>query len=244
MAFYPYTYSQVRVPAGTRQIMVLIESAEFQAAGELYYRVFNSLPSIDYTVNPSTAGYTAISSNNLINVTNNQYVVFSALGKNTSPVSTKVTVVSMPDFSVIGSFTINIQTVAGGDVTPNPSPNWCNISCDIIGTTFIYATDQITGITTPITLRLSGNVSAFAELYYYRDTNPFPVANCGSDSLDPSSYGMLNIYDNDTFTVNPDEYVTFAILNTSLTTGSAQIQIINTSDGNVVLDTFDAAITM
>lgn len=242
MAFYPYTYSQLRVPSGTRQILVLIESTEFQAAGELYYRVFNGLPSIDYTVNPSTAGYTAISSNNLINVTNNQYVVFSALGKNTSPVSTKVSVVSMPDFSLIGSFTISIQTVAG-DVTPNPLPNWCNVSADTLGSTYTYSAAQITGITVPITLRVSGDVSNFGQLYYYRDPSPFSIANCGSDSSSPSSYGMNQINDNGTFVVNPDEYVSFGIESTELITGSVQIQIINVSDGNAVLDTFSASTT-
>jgi len=240
MAFYPYTYSQVKVPAGTRQIMVLIDNKDFQAAAEMYYKVTSTLPSIDKTVDPTTVGYTAISTNNLISVTDNQYVTFSAAGKNTVPIKTAVTVVSMPDFTTIGSFTLSIQTVAGG-ATPDPI-NLCGISGDVLGSTFEYAEARITGITVPITLKLeySGPFTV-GQVYYYTDTNPGP-GNCTTDSFSPSAYTMIPIFPDGTFVVNNNDYVYFGVEPTGLTLGSVTLTLRNLTGGNTILDTFIAQI--
>lgn len=116
------------------------------------------------------------------------------------------------------------------DVTPNPTPNWTDISYNIFNS---YSTQQIQGISTSITLEVS---SAFTQDLYVKIDNTSPFYE---PELTPDDYGFTKIttlpY---TFVVSNNQYITFAC--GGLFSDSATITIKNNSDGATILDTFVA----
>jgi hypothetical protein len=135
--------------------------------------------------------------------------------------------------SITGLSSFVNQGVAA-DVTPN-AVNWANVTYDCITGNFSATERQITGINQTIALKVT-NSSSDGIYYYVSNTQGVIVNGDGTVScIDPPTCGMTYLNHNDTFTVSNNQYVTFA--------GSGQADlytqsVINTSDGNAVLDTF------
>lgn len=235
---YPYTYARMAVPTGTRQILALIESPDFNANADLYYKVDTSFGNYSTANTPVSYGFTALTASNLISVQNNNYVTFSVVGKNIAPVTSKVTVVSMPDFTQLGSFTVNVTVTAGPDPTPNPV-NWGDSYYAYLDGIWTVTSQQLTGFTTtPITLSVtiqpvSGTTP---ELWYAVSATDLAVDWINNQS--PFDQGYVRLFTLDTFDVNPDEWVAFAT-NGGVSAGVATVTVRNVSDGNAILDTFN-----
>lgn len=122
----------------------------------------------------------------------------------------------------------------GGDVTPN-AVDWFGVYYDGFSGSFLYTQRQITGITTPITLRAES--TTVDGVYVYVSNTANVIVN-GDDTLqqDPSLLGMTYLAPNDTFVVSNNQYVTFGATGNSFI---STITIKNTSDSNAVLDTFN-----
>lgn len=240
---YPYTYARMSVPAGTRQILALIEKPDFNTNAELYYKVDTSFN--DYNINntPASYGFTAISSNNLISVQNNNYVTFSVMGKNIAPVTSKVTVVSMPNFAQLGSFTVNVTVSAAPDPTPNPV-NYGEPTYDYFVPSWVQETQLFQGFNVPITLSvaIANTFGTTPELWYWVGLSD-PGTTFYDSYVPPASNGYTKINDGGTFVVNSDEYVSFATNNNSPIMGEAVVTLRNVTDGNISLDTFSIIVT-
>lgn len=127
--------------------------------------------------------------------------------------------------------------VVAVDVTPN-AVNWANITYN--GTLGIYdgTERQITGINQTITLRVTNDASTDGVYYYVSNTSGSIITGGGDgvvNGLDPPSGGMDWLPHNGTFTVSNNQYVTFAASGNAF---DCTHSVINTSDGNAVLDTF------
>ena len=133
------------------------------------------------------------------------------------------------------SFIKKSSAAAGGDVTPN-AVNWSDVSYNNDFGEYVYANQQITGISTTITLQVQIANGSAATLYYYVSNfadDPHPD---GGSILSPTYYGMNSIANNGTFTVSNNQYVTFGV-----ETGCTQTPVVtvkNQSDSNATLDTF------
>ena len=133
------------------------------------------------------------------------------------------------------SICVNAKKGSAADVTPN-AVNWGNVSYDNDIGEYVYANQQITGISTTITLKVEIVNGAGASLYYYVSNfadDPHPG---GGAITSPSGFGMNLIAHNGTFTVSNNQYVTFGVQ-----TGCNQDPVVtvkNQSDSNATLDTF------
>jgi hypothetical protein len=127
---------------------------------------------------------------------------------------------------------LQIQTAAGGggsDVTP-AAVNWGDIS--VAGTR--YTTQQITSISSSITVQLTASGTPGTRLWYKIDTTG-PIYTTGT----PTSYGFTQITSFPiNITVNNNEYLSFGMASAVNRGSSSTITVTNTSDSNTVLDTF------
>jgi hypothetical protein len=107
------------------------------------------------------------------------------------------------------------------NVTPNPTPDWLdNISlspCD-------SNTVQIQGIDTPIVL--------FVDVIYGLDGGTLTVG-VNTTNAYGGTITTVNATPPPTFTVNPNEYVTFRYINGF---GTIIFDVYNQSDSNTILD--------
>ena len=126
-----------------------------------------------------------------------------------------------------------VARAAHSDATPD-AVNWANCGLIVNVTTYVYSAQQITGITTPITLQTVLSVTSFPHLMYkVQSTSTVPASNSA-----PTANSYINILHNGTFTVSNNQWLVFCAkvgntLNTIVTVN-------NTSDGNATLDTFTA----
>ena len=137
--------------------------------------------------------------------------------------------------SGLGSL-INVTAAPpASDYTPN-AVNWSNITYDCISGIFTASERQITGINQTITLRVT-NPTGLDGVYYYVSNTAGDIVSGDGDvpCIDPGSCGMTWLPHNSTFTVSNNQYVTFA---GSGSQDFYQNSVINTSDGNALLDTF------
>jgi hypothetical protein len=130
---------------------------------------------------------------------------------------------------------------AGGNVIPTPSPNWADIDFVPTGRTWTYNKQQIQGIDEVISLRLSSSANPNPENKIYINvslSNP-AWSNGGTSSDDPVTAGFTEVtsfpYD---FTVQPNDYVSFAIWMQESGTYSYTMTVSNESDSGTVIDTF------
>jgi hypothetical protein len=123
----------------------------------------------------------------------------------------------------------------GADNTP-AAVNWSNVSQGGAKTgPWVYSAQQITGISTSITLRVVFSNTGFTNLRYkIQSTGTVPASN---------SAPLTNIYSsashNGTITVSNNQYLVFASQGSS--GQSTTVTVNNTSDSNATLDTFTAS---
>jgi hypothetical protein len=132
--------------------------------------------------------------------------------------------------------------VVGGDVIPN-SVNWGTVWQDDYEASWIYAVKQITGINQTITLKINRTANTGGTLYYKvaGTSLSLPGDNIFDASHPVNDYSMVSIADNGTFTVQNNQWVAFAVVATgSSTSGSFTVTVRNASNGDAILDTFDA----
>lgn len=119
------------------------------------------------------------------------------------------------------------------DVTPN-AVNWANVGYNVLFGEFVYSERRILGINTTITLRVTYTGTG---LYRLVATNSGTVVFAdGTSPDDPVTLGMTPTASNATFTVSNGQYVTFG----STSQSNFTVTVVNTSDGNATLDTFDS----
>ena len=124
----------------------------------------------------------------------------------------------------------------GADNTPD-AVNWGNVQVIPFkksGSIYTYNAQQITGISTSITLKTEFSNTGYLYLYYkIQSTSTVPSSN-----FNPPPQGYTNILHNGTITVSNNEWVVFGV--NKGTTSSSTITVKNTSDSNTTLDTFTA----
>ena len=130
------------------------------------------------------------------------------------------------------SICVNAKKTAAADVTPN-AVDWANCGLIVNRFTYVYSAQQITGITTPITLQLSTTGFFNALMYKIQSTSTVPVSSSA-----PASNGYAQITDTGTLTVSNNQWLVFCAR--VLTTLNRTFTVTNTSDGNATLDTFTA----
>lgn len=123
---------------------------------------------------------------------------------------------------------------AANDVTPN-AVNWADpLSYEAITGFFGYSERQITGINQTITLKV--NLLFGGDIYVLVSSSPGAIGSGdGSTSQDPGFLGCTQLLDQSTFTVSNNQYVTFM----ASSGGDTTVEVINTSDSNTMLDSFD-----
>lgn len=117
------------------------------------------------------------------------------------------------------------------DVIPD-AVNWNNISSQV-GGPFNSDSEQITGISQAITLRITYTGTMNLS---YKVASTAASVNYALDQT-----GWTVITSGNTFSVSPDFFVGFVRLGTRTSTETVTVQ--NNSDGNTVLDTFTATMT-
>jgi archaellum component FlaF (FlaF/FlaG flagellin family) len=125
----------------------------------------------------------------------------------------------------------------GSDNTPN-AVNWPNTSVTFskFQYQYFYQVQQISGITTSITLQIELSDVAFVELYYkVQSTSTVPAL--GSP---PLSNSYLNILHNGTITISNNQHLVFVPIRSAVGTPTTTVTVKNTSDSNATLDTFTA----
>ena len=125
----------------------------------------------------------------------------------------------------------------GSDNTPN-AVNWPNTSVTFTKSQYqyFYQVQQISGISTSITLQIELSNVAFVELYYkVQSTSTTPAL--GSP---PLSNSYLNILHNGTITISNNEFLVFVPIRSASGTPTTTVTVKNTSDSNATLDTFTA----
>ena len=141
-----------------------------------------------------------------------------------------------------------IRAAAGADVTPN-AVNWGNMTYISVNDAVEFREQQITGINQQITIRIK-TTSSSADFIYYRVANTASSLGDGNVTDIGTFYyyadGLADGFYFDTpqcvnttgFTLNVsnNQYVGFGVAYGRTT--PITIQIVNTSDGNAVLDTF------
>ena len=141
----------------------------------------------------------------------------------------------------IGNIFSKTGWAGGGDVTPNPTPNWADIYYNAAGLPNV-AVQQIQGITSTINLEVSRSVSGFTM--FYKIDNSAPAWANGGNGLDQGFTGWTQITSFPVvINVSNNQYVSFGCnypgfsLETSLT---STITVKNNSDSAITLDTFIA----
>jgi hypothetical protein len=126
---------------------------------------------------------------------------------------------------------ISIIKVGIDDVTPD-AVDWTDIEYE--GGAYTATYQQITGISSDITLNLSFGGSVII-LYKIDTVEPFYTATITDP---PSSFGFIEYNNNDDIVLNNAEYLSFTC-GFGGSNESGTITVINISDNNTVLDTFD-----
>ena len=124
----------------------------------------------------------------------------------------------------------------GGDVTPN-AVNFISIYQNTEFTEYGYTEKQITGINQTITLRVQYTSPGSTVYYAVSNSSGFAVFGDNNSLNSPIYYGMTSISNNGTFTVSNNQYVTFGVIPSC--GASAIVTVLNQSDGDAVLDTFN-----
>lgn len=115
-----------------------------------------------------------------------------------------------------------VAIAAPADVTPNPTPDWADVS-DLPP---VYSsTVQIQGINTPITLSITDVAGDGVSI----DISVNTINAYGGTITTYSGPGT-------TFIVNPNEYVTFKAYDFPVPGTSAGFDVYNDSDGGAFLD--------
>ena len=125
----------------------------------------------------------------------------------------------------------------GSDNTPN-AVNWPNTQVTVTKSQYqyLYQVQQISGITTSITLQIELSDVAFVELYYkVQSTSTVPAL-----TSPPLSNSYLNILHNGTITISNNEFLVFVPIRSAVGTPTTTVTVKNTSDSNATLDTFTA----
>lgn len=148
-------------------------------------------------------------------------------------------ITNRPEF---GTGSYSFSAAVTGDVIPN-AINWGDISYDGNNVSYVYATKQITGIDQTITLKV--NLSS-ANSYLYRLVGNNPLTMPPDDLMDygsPLDFGMTQISDNGTFTVQNNQYISFGVFTNDAAADAMTVTVRNASNGDAVLDTFSASWT-
>jgi archaellum component FlaF (FlaF/FlaG flagellin family) len=125
----------------------------------------------------------------------------------------------------------------GSDNTPN-AVNWPDTSVTFSKSQYqyFYQVQQISGITTSITLQIELSDVAFVELYYkVQSTSTTPAL-----TSPPLSNSYLNILHNGTITISNNQFLVFVPIRSAVGTPTTTVTVKNTSDSNATLDTFTA----
>jgi len=127
------------------------------------------------------------------------------------------------------SICVNAKKTSAVDNTPN-AVNWGNVAATALkkgGTSYTYSAQQITGISTSITLRVVFSDITQDVWYKIQSTSTVPSAGTA-----PQQEYYSSASHNSTITVSNNEYLVFG------PGGTSTITVNNTSDGNTTLDTF------
>ena len=123
----------------------------------------------------------------------------------------------------------------GGGNTP-AAVNWSNVSQGGAKTgPWVYSAQQITAISTSITLQVVFSNTGFSALRYkIQSTSTVPASNSS-----PLNNSYIQISHNGTITVSNNQYLVFVCSGSS--GQSTTVTVNNTSDSNTTLDTFTAS---
>jgi hypothetical protein len=122
------------------------------------------------------------------------------------------------------------------DVTPN-AVTWSEVYYNNDIGEYFYSEKQITGINTPITLKVQFTAPFGGIVYYHVSNVSGDIVSGDNGSLDAPSSNSTAIANNGTFSVSNNQYVTFSTIPTC---GEFfAITVKNQSDGDVVFDTFN-----
>lgn len=148
-------------------------------------------------------------------------------------------IVAMKSRPLVASKIVPTISDGGGpvlDVTPN-AINWADVGYSDLSGEFFFSERRVLGINTAITLRVTYTGSGLYRLV--TATAGQIVIGDGVSGEDPVALGMTATASNATFSVSSGQYVTFgSTSNTNFT-----VTVVNTSDGNAVLDTFQSIFT-
>jgi len=148
------------------------------------------------------------------------------------------------------AFKVGMLAKKGGtssDIIPD-AINWGNLDYNGIIGEYTYAEKQITGINQTITIKVTQSTPSVVNMYYAvnapidgnYDRNDYGDLDGRTTIYDYSIFGLTPIDNNETFTVNNNDWICFGCdgsNNTAIT-----ITVKNNSDGDSTLDTFTATV--
>jgi len=135
-------------------------------------------------------------------------------------------------FSMARPFIIHPSSPAasGNDVIPN-AVNWADLVYDNDANTCAVESKQITGISSSINIEIQPGAGSFPVLYYQISSSQVTGTTTGS----PSS-PWVSVASNTTISINNNQWLSFVCNNTG---SNRTATIVNTSNGNTTLDTFN-----
>lgn len=135
----------------------------------------------------------------------------------------------------IKSFNIHPSSSGGGN---NPVVNWTNITWNTSSSLGTITSKQITGITGSIDLNISEETTAPTDIkLYYRVDNSEVTGNITGQPGSPWIQ-VEGGFTGTTFTVNNNQWVSFACWCNTTTSSADTMFVYNASDSNSLLDTF------
>jgi len=138
----------------------------------------------------------------------------------------------------IGSIFGTTGWAGGGDVTPNPTPNWADIYYSNV-TLPVVAVQQIQGVTSTINLEVSRSSGGFTM--YYKIDNSAPAWTNGGGLYPTTFAGWTQITSFPiVINVSNNQYVSFGCGGFNNITETITVK--NNSDSAITLDTFTATL--
>lgn len=243
-----WTYNKQQIQGIDEEITLRVSPDSAPGtANKIYINVSSSNPSWTNggtsSDAPDVLGFTEITSFPYdFTVQPNEYVSFGIWMQESGTYSYLMTITNQSDS---GAFvdTFNADS-SGSNVVPYPAPDWSNVLYDVSGLYYQVSKQQINEITEPIDLKFTSSppIGGGETIMLYVSSTEPSWANGDVVFDTPSILGFNVINEGIPFTINRGDWVSFAVESSIGVSVSYSIDVLNETDGGVLLDGFLAEV--
>jgi hypothetical protein len=216
----------------TLLITALVGGSPNSGPPDLYYKISSAQQTGPLT-GPPDGTWTKITTNPFTTplIFNNQWVSFAVYDTTNSDASRLIDISGGTPSVPLDTFTISSTSCP--DYTPNPTPNWNNLSHDIVSDESNIVSQRFLGINRPLSIKLDIGAGTQPVLYYKKSSTNLS----GLLPIGPPDSSWIAVTSDTTITINLNDWLNFRCYNADLTVSSRTFDVVNVSDANTVLDT-------